>query len=254
MATNNNPGSSKLVTPERNHFFYGKLMDVPQCNKEQRYFNQKHSLLNRLVLGSGVVCGLNIVANAVDLESGIVRILPGVAIDRLGREIVVPETNRVNPRQLTDERGEPQGEALDSGNVEICLAYAEKCADPVPVLVPDCDTSGNCAPSTVREGFRIVVRTAGEVPEPPACHLEESEQEHRASVANSFHTLLCERINSLPLESLGDSCVSLARVTLPLEQNSIDISAGRRLIYNNAILYELILCLAERVEALESER
>ena len=124
--------------------------------------------LNRLVLGHGVVCGLNVVADT----EGMVRIQPGVALDALGREIIVPEACRVNPHQLTDDQGSATGEPLETGTVEICLAYAEKKTDLVPVLVPDCDTPGNCAPSTIREGFYVIVRLAeGDAPAPPSCQL-----------------------------------------------------------------------------------
>jgi hypothetical protein len=248
MTTTNNPGSSKLVAPERNYFFYGKLMDVPQCDKEQRYFNQKRSLLNRLVLGSGVVCGLNVVPDPNGEDR--IRIEPGVAIDGLGREIVIPEAVPIDPRQLTDDEGRPKGEPLANdatATVEICLVYAEKCADPVPVLVPDCDTPGNCAPSTIREEFRIAVSIAKNgAPEPPTRNLRDVSMDE-------LHKVLCKRIRELSSEPSADPCVPLARVILPLGENSIDPCTGRSLIYNNAILYELILCLADRVETLEHE-
>ena len=245
MATTMNGGNGKLVAPERNNFFYGKLMDVTQFEKEQRYFNQKRLLLNRLVVGSGLVCGLNVVPGA----EGMVSIQAGVAIDGLGREVVVPEAVLVNPHQLTDDQGAPAGDLLTTGTVTICLAYAENKSDQVPVLVPDCDTPGNCAPSTIREGFRVLVRfTEGEAPLPPACNLGE----FPLPANGDLHALLCERINSATCsaDAVGDPCVPLARVTLPLNDQSIHPHAGRRLIYSNALLYELILCLAERVEQL----
>jgi hypothetical protein len=245
METTMNNGKSHgvLAAPERNHYFYGKLLDVQQLQKEQHYGMIGRRRINGLVLGNGVVCGLNVVA---DTEA-MVRIQPGVALDALGREIIVPEAFRINPHQLTDDQGRATGEPIatgTTGTVELCLAYAEKKTDLVPVLVPDCDTPGNCAPSTIREGFYVIVRLAeGNAPAPPSCQLGD----FPIPAAVPLHDLLCERLSAPCPEPPADPCVPLARVTLPLQEESINTHAGRRLIYSNTLLYELIVCLAERV-------
>ncbi len=237
-------GDSLLKAPERNYFFYGKLMDVTQFEKEQRYVNEKRSLLNRLVLGSGVVCGLNVVIDP-DLE-GRILILPGVAIDSSGKEIVIPEGLPIDPHQLTDEQGQPGGKPIDSGIVEICLVYNEIKTDPVPVLVPDCDrTDNNCAHSTIRERFSILVRHAeGDPPAPPSCRLGGLP----LPLNGALHELICQRISEPCSETEKETCVSLARVRLPLDDKSIDPCTSRKLIYRNALLSELSLCLLERIE------
>ena len=93
-------GLRQLSAPARNNYFYGKLLDVQHFTLEQRYFNNKRWLLNRLVLGSGIVCGLNLT-----VTDDHVCLQPGVAIDPLGREIIVPQTTAVDPRQATDACG-----------------------------------------------------------------------------------------------------------------------------------------------------
>lgn len=146
----------KLATPQRNNYFYGKLLDVPHFQMEQDYFNRKRWLLNRLGLGEGVLCGLNVAA-----KNGQVYISPGVAIDALGREIIVPESVSLDPRALTDECGKPAGDKLSDdaeGAVHICLAYHECPADYLPVLVGDCNTREQCAPGTIVESYRLLVR------------------------------------------------------------------------------------------------
>src|SRR3970282_1579003 len=50
---------AKLESPTRNRYFYGKLLTERHFDLEQRYFNRKRWLLNRLTLGSGVICGLH---------------------------------------------------------------------------------------------------------------------------------------------------------------------------------------------------
>src|SRR5687768_12481195 len=79
---------SGLSAPRRNRFFHGKMMDVHHFELETAYGIGMRRLLNRLVTGSGVVCGLDVVDAGGDQCS--VEVTAGVAIDRWGREIVVP--------------------------------------------------------------------------------------------------------------------------------------------------------------------
>src|SRR5690242_20128799 len=109
-------GLRGLTTPARNNYFYGKMLDVQHFTMEQRYFNQKRWLLNRLALGSGVVCGLQFI-----VVNGRLALGPGVAIDPLGREIIVPAPVPIDPRRLTDECGKPTDDPTDQA-VTICLA------------------------------------------------------------------------------------------------------------------------------------
>jgi hypothetical protein len=243
MPTTSNNGNGLPVTPERNHFFYGKLMDVDQFQKDQCYFNEKRWLLNRLSLGSGVLCGLDVVADDAD---GKVRIQPGIAIDGLGREITLPEPGiTVNPRQLTDDQGNPTGESIVAGDVNVCLGYAETLTDSVPVLVADCDTHGNCASGTVREGVRILVRRAEEEPaEPAACNLGE----FPLPASATLQKLLSQRISQPFPVSPGDPCVLLARVAVSPRTEGINSITNRKLVIANPLLYELVLCLAERIQ------
>lgn len=244
-------GAGKLIPPERNHFFYGKLMDAGEFQKDQSYFNHKRSLINRFVLGSGVVCGLNV---AEDGEApGMIRIESGLALDASGKEIVVAAPVTIDPRRHTNDRGEPEGTPIETGEVEIRLTYAESKADHVPVLVADCDTPGDTAPSTIREGLRILVRQppAG-VPSPPTCAFPELQSPPANKPLHQFlHELLCERTQGGAGESPQDASVAIARVTLQASAIAkIDLAAGRQLVYNNTLLYELILCLAEQIDAL----
>ena len=51
-----------LSAPRRNRFFHGKMMDVHHFELETDYGIGMRRLLNRLVTGSGVVCGLDVEA------------------------------------------------------------------------------------------------------------------------------------------------------------------------------------------------
>ena len=76
---------TRYVPFERNRYFYGKLLTVRDFMSEQTYNMDKRRLANRLLFGSGVVSGLQVVA--VDDKS--ISVETGVALDPLGREIVV---------------------------------------------------------------------------------------------------------------------------------------------------------------------
>lgn len=239
----------ELSTFERNRWFFGKMMDVDQFEKDQRYFNGKRALINRLVLGTGVVCGLDVALDPDNADR--ILIQPGLAIDGSGCEIVLPEPLAVDPHQLTNDRGVAQGDSIDTGTVEICLAYGEVETDLVPVLVPECNGDGNCAACTIREEFRPLVRLAEEDPPPPPnCQIED----FPLPANGNLHALLCARILGPCPPVPEDTCVSLARVTLPLTDDSIDLCAARPLVYNNALLHELILCLSTQVATLSQGR
>src|SRR2546425_12757013 len=92
-----------LKTAERNNFFYGLLMDVARFRKDQGYFIQKQRLHNRLITGTGVVCGLDVAFDPMDPAIAVIR--PGVALSDSGREIIVPADHAFDPRQLTDDNG-----------------------------------------------------------------------------------------------------------------------------------------------------
>ena len=146
----------KLSVPTRNRYFYGKLLDSYHFELEQAYFNRKRWLMNRLATGAGVICGLDVVKTNDNKQ---VRVTPGVAIDFLGHEIIVSDASPVvDPRQLTDACGKKMGDPIQGvGTVTLCLDYLECDAEPVPILVGDCDTKNTCAPSMIRERYRLLV-------------------------------------------------------------------------------------------------
>jgi hypothetical protein len=235
------PTNGTLTSFERNNYFYGLLMDVDRFQKDQAFLDGKRRLLNRLVTGWGVVCGLDVVAAG---SPGLVTLRTGVAIDGLGREIVVPDPVTIDPRQPTDALGQPAGPPLTTGTVELCLAYAEVKTDLVPVLVPDCDGQGNCAASTIRESFAVLVRPATGPPPPPAgCTLGPLPSPPEPAL----HDLLAKKILAPCATPPLDTCVTIARVDVGA--GTIDTIAGRPLVYGNRQLYELIVCLAEHVGA-----
>ena len=148
------PPAPPLTAPVRNRYFYGKLLDVHHLELEQSYFLEYRRRLNRLTLGYGVVCGLEV---SVAADGKGVIIAPGFAIDGLGREILVTEPICLaDPSQLTDDCGRPAGTA-EERVVTLCLAYHECPTEPVPVLVSDCDVREGCAAGAIRERYALLV-------------------------------------------------------------------------------------------------
>ncbi len=86
--------NNKLYPFQRNNYFYGKLMTVRDLEAEQDYINGKRHLLNRLLNGAGIVCGLGFQTGDAYADENVVKITfqtGGIAIDSRGREIVIPE-------------------------------------------------------------------------------------------------------------------------------------------------------------------
>jgi hypothetical protein len=241
----------------RNHYYYGRLLDEDAFLKEQAYHIRKRWLLNRLSQGYGVLAGLRVRA-----KNGQVCILPGAALDSFGREIVVPQEVCLDPWQITGSDGKP-GERLDPGldhRVAICVAYRECAADFVPVMIDECGAEEECAPNSILEGFKVFVLRADalppvETPGPEMCAAlvggaalagggaadrttEERKQE------------LCRLLDTKFPETAEAGCVWLAEVTLQPGPRigNIDSCARRAVIYSNAELFEMILCLADRLE------
>jgi len=247
-----NGSGSALTAPEHVNFVYGLLLDEMRLKKEKIYFNQKRWMLNRLVLGTGVVCGLNV---AIDPQnSSMVIVQPGIALDGLGREIVVPEPGpiSINPLQLTDDNGNPSGNA-QPGVVQICLAYAESLVDPVPMLVADCEHPGKCACSTVREGFHVLVRQDDpNPPSSPSCMLGT----FPLPANGALQGILSNQVSGTCAAPPPDPCVRLARVAIGPGNTvqNIDANAGRPLVYGNSLLYGVVLCLSDRVSQMVQGR
>jgi hypothetical protein len=258
----------------RNRYFYGKLLDVYHLELEQRYLNEKRWLMNRLGLGTGVLCGLEL-----ESSDGKVVLHPGVAIDSRGREIVVTDAYVLeDPLALTDTNGRPTGDRA-AGTATICLAFHECDIEPAPVLVSDCDVREECRPGAVRERFRVLVREGrhrivgdvdcaklsgeggtpydrppggirpiGERPPvtPPieraAERLEESFGRN-ASLTRAY-AALCDAIDH-SCAPPDDDCVPIGVVKSTGDDGVYAEHCGFRVpIYSNVVLLDLIVCVA----------
>ncbi|MDE7430416.1 MAG: hypothetical protein K2N34_00625 [Lachnospiraceae bacterium] len=107
---------NKQVLPfERNRYYSGKMLSSSDFILEQTYHNNKRRFMNRMMFGSGIVCGLS-VYNLDDLS---LMVDSGVAIDAYGREIVIENTVI---KKLTAISG---FEELETDTASLCIRYEE---------------------------------------------------------------------------------------------------------------------------------
>ncbi len=145
--------NSRLYPFERNRFFYGKLLTVRDFEAEQKYFNDKRRLLNRLINGEGVVSGLQVVA----IDDKTLSVEPGVAIDRSGREIVIgfPVTQK-----LSMFEGFTNNDYVK--NVYLCLEYDEKGKEAVhSVASASTNPESVSEYNRVQESYRLFIKEDG---------------------------------------------------------------------------------------------
>lgn len=245
MTEPNQPSGRRtgLQTPVRNRYFYGQLLGVYNFELETEYFIGQRSMLNRLILGYGVVCGLNV---ELTNDGRNVVIWPGLAFDKWGRHIVVAQRTApipIPPEIIQSAIDRVEGDRHDEACVQVAICYHECRGDPLPVRYGDCELDDPCAPSTVREQYRVDFRDEC-APKPSLqCHVPDL-----LSNGGIDHDALARWVTrgrnctSLP----ADPCIPLAN--LPVADQShcdpggVDIGA-RPVVPTNIVLLELILAL-----------
>ena len=140
--------NANLFPFERNRYFYGKLLTVRDFEVEQRYHSGKRKLLNRLIHGAGVVCGLGVTAS----DESTLMIESGMALDYQGREIVLPEA-MFRKLQMLDGQDSLSGKR----DAYLCLCYAEE--DVEPVNATGSQVGDQRQYDLTREGYRLYLTT-----------------------------------------------------------------------------------------------
>ncbi len=253
-----------LQTPQRNAYRFGMLLDVFHFQRETNYSNSKRWLINRLVLGYGVVCGLDVKAGP---EEDSIIITPGCAIDKWGREIVVPHETKpitIPPELLPPPSKEPyedkawQGEQSsrdkdessrnweekkkDDVWIKVMLCYHECESDPVPVMAGDCCGTEVCAPSTIREQYRITFREGRSKPINTNCAITDFVPREKIDYP-AIVRWVTDGCPELP----ENPCITLANIRVSggghhCNDDNIDINI-RPIVYSNDLLYNLILSI-----------
>jgi len=245
----NDNGSSACLagvkTFVRNRYFYGKLLDVMHLELEQNYFNSKRWLLNRLVMGYGVICGLDV---DVGPDGASVVVQPGVALDKWGRELVIASPSAPVPLPSPPTMT-PTGECPDDADCfHLMLCYHECPGDPVPALGGDCDRTAMCAPGSIRERYELCFRQ-GKLTQPSTdCQVADLIDGTKID-----YPALVEYVSAPCPACPEDACIPLANVRVPakgvkLTGDGIDIHV-RYLVYTADLLHDLLVCLTNKASA-----
>ncbi|HEY2018366.1 MAG TPA: hypothetical protein VGH38_32900 [Bryobacteraceae bacterium] len=247
MNNDNNNGTcaAAVKTFVRNRYFYGKLLDVLHFELEQNYFNSKRWLINRLVLGYGVVCGLDL---KVGPDQASVIVQPGIAIDKGGREVIVPIDSQ--PVPLPQLPPTPlSGECPDDANCfNLVLCYHECQGDPSPAMGGDCDQNALCSPGSIRERYELHFRQ-GKLAEPSTdCPVGDLVAGNRIN-----YQALAQYVSAPCPDCPEDPCIPLANVHVPaggapLTIDNIDIGV-RYVVFTLDLLHDLMVCLTNKTAA-----
>lgn len=159
--------ADELKAPERNRFFYGKLLAAEDFIAEQNYFNTKIRLLNSLLFGSGVITGLSV----LKADESSVAIDSGVALDDAGREIIVPEPVIVKIDELDGYESFVR-ENTDYTRAYLCIEYNETRTQPIHSIARSALDDENDGPeyNRITEGFSLYI--TANAPESAPCEAE----------------------------------------------------------------------------------
>jgi hypothetical protein len=234
---------------ERNKYFYGKLMTVRDFETEQRYFNAKRGMLNRLIHGIGIVCGLEVSEKPEIVDQKLkVKIPAGVALDCCGHEIVVEEET------IYDVEGSPA-----EGTNYVYLKYLECLKEPVPALSNPSACEETCCYSRIKESFKLELSQKAPPANPPLdwkkiWQDKKSEIQNLASqlgIADPLGSLESKLIISVDkylkeagCPSCDDPKVLLAVIKVTgsdAELDNNEMLALRSIVYTNPMLHELLM-------------
>jgi hypothetical protein len=218
------------------------MLTARDLSAEQSYFNEKRWLINRMVLGWGIVCGLEV---SID-RKGCLIITHGLALDCCGRELLVCDDEGLNAKAVADQLG--INDSADSVAIRwtLCLEYYE-CKNEAVKLPSACDAKRRGQEyNRIRDSYRLRIRVFDD-----DCDIDHSDDccpykgvgrtksIHQAVEEGSHHCRECKECE----------CVLLATGTLKTNDNGEfeieldeDFSKYRRIVYSNPALAGLIRC------------
>lgn len=265
---------------ERNNYYYGKQFTVRGLLQEQCYLNDKRRLINRMVLGWGVICGLDV---RWVPESRKFVVENGLALDCCGNELLVCEPQHVPFKQYEElcECAPKEGES-PTGRFVLCLEYAECKTEPVELPPLTCENHAREEYNLIRDGFKLRIKKWEEAcPKQPFGHIEcldrfkfDSTDLHHPRICHTepIHEYLCCLSKKGWPACECCECVVLATIDLTYEEKkppkpgaeqtadpsqqahreqrtkqgepkvTVDPCSDRRLVYRNPLLYDLIYC------------
>lgn len=259
---------AEFSTPVRNRYFYGKLLDVFHFELETDYMNTKRALLNRLVTGWGVVCGLDV---QLAEDGSAIVVTPGMALDGWGREIIVPAQSRPQPLPRAmlngahdaeqrppprdrypspEQQGQPDEPPAEQQeqHYHVVVCYHECQTGSVPVLAGACGEDTQCMAGTVEERYRIEIRPG--LLDPIStwdCHIPDAitRGELQYEVLVRWVTDNCPEMPDDPCVPLANLRVRHAKDDIYCEQDDVDITIRQLALSNRALFYLTMSMLFE---------
>ena len=225
-----------LISPfERNKYFYSKLLTVRDFELEQRYGIEKNHLINRLILGEGIVCGLEIqLERSTEPDILSVTLTPGVALDRNGREIVV---SKIFDKTL---------EIKSSGTQYIYLEYQERDREPIADIANGTSQESGDRYNRVLESFRILLSSDA----PPEAQLKpDSTAESLKELVKEYYNHSLKSCPQLKYERIPLAVVDITDNKTTL--NEEETQKVRPILPSNPMLYELFERVYDLTQAIE---
>jgi hypothetical protein len=168
------PVGGGLVRPR---FFTGQLLTTEDLQQLIDWVAAKDRLHKRLLVGDGVVCGLQV--GCAPCGGGHVVVRPGYAIDCCGNDLLLPceqelDVNAMVRRLLAEQRGADCGDPCPPATTKdgrepaakpttrryaLYICHVETLTDLLAPYATDepCDAEG-CEPSRIRESVRFELR------------------------------------------------------------------------------------------------
>jgi hypothetical protein len=260
MSTDTTKKSCDYNAYKRVRYFHGMLLTERDFQEEQIYHQEKRRLLNRMLHGWGVVCGLSV--KPTKPESSKIIITPGTALDCHGNEIVVCNDFEVDLKKLPDlcpdtstgDRDPCAERQAGDCKYYIGIKYIEAPTDPVAVYLPggSCEEK-TCEYSRTREGFCVnlfksppcyaVLPRDGLFQDIVGCTKGGASSKDRlkcvSKVMDDFRSAFCEQPYPCPTCCCeGEPYVILGSIDLTgskclvttIEQEMIDINDERRYV------------------------
>jgi hypothetical protein len=125
----------------------------------------------------------------------------------------------------------------------VLICYHECESDPMPILAGDCGNAQPCAPSTIREQYKIAFKEGCAPPISFECRIPEVASRRRIDYA-----ALARWVSGTCPAPQEEPCIPLANIRLEGEHGhrckpeNIDITI-RPIVYTNDLLFDLLLAL-----------
>ncbi|WP_292388406.1 hypothetical protein [Methanosarcina sp. UBA5] len=131
-------------------------MTVRDFETEQQYFDSKRYLINRLLHGTGIVCGFqDLKVTKKENEPLKINFVDGgMALDCCGHEIIVP-SNTLD-KEIVDESGNPVSSNSVHSDFYLYLKYKTSYGSYLAVASNSSSCEEKCCPGRVIEDFAVV--------------------------------------------------------------------------------------------------